>query len=280
VTLIANDPLSCNGLDTTEQVIDYTHVLIAEVSNSHYYGCPPLTVEFANTGYGGVTFFWDFGDGQTSSDPTPTHSYPTPGTYNGMLVITDPAACNKTDTAFFSVTVLPYPPVAAFTANPTVIQDYISDVYFTNQSTNALYYMWNFGDGDTSTEENPVHTYLLSGDYLACLTANNDGGCPSTSCILITVKLIPVVDVPNAFSPNGDGQNDVLFVKGQDIKTMDFKVFNRWGELVFETNNINQGWNGIYKGVPQEMEVYVWTLTATFSDGKAAVKTGNVTLLR
>ena len=81
-------------------------------------------------------------------------------------------------------------------------------------------------------------------------------------------------------SPNGDGQNDVLYVKGQDVKSMDFKVFNRWGELVFETNNINQGWDGYYKGVQQEMEVYVWTLNAIFSDGKAAVKSGNVTLLR
>jgi gliding motility-associated-like protein len=61
---------------------------------------------------------------------------------------------------------------------------------------------------------------------------------------------------------------------------MDFKVFNRWGELVFETNDINIGWNGIYKGVQQEMEVYVWTLSVSFSNGKAAVRSGNVTLLR
>lgn len=280
VTMIANDPLSCNLLDTTSQVIDFTHVLIAEVSDSHYYGCPPLTINFANTGYGGITFFWDFGDGQTSSDPAPSHTYTTSGTYNGMLVISDPASCNSTDTAFFIVTVLANPPVAAFTADPLVIQDYISDVHFTNQSTDALYYLWDFGDGDTSTEVNPVHTYVNSGDYYACLTANNSGGCPSKSCVIIKVDLIPVVDVPNAFSPNGDGQNDILYVKGQDLKSLNFKVFNRWGELVFETNNIHNGWNGYYKGEPQEMEVYVWTLNATFSDGQAAIRSGNVTLLR
>ncbi|MBA2407439.1 MAG: PKD domain-containing protein [Chitinophagales bacterium] len=280
VMLIVNDPLSCNQLDTITQLIDYTQVLIAEVSNSAYYGCPPFTVDFSNTGYGGLTFFWEFGDGVTSTDSTPTHTFNIPGSYNGMLVITDDSACNPTDTAFFTVTVLPYPPDAAFTANPTIIQDYISDVQFTNQSSGASYYFWNFGDGDTSTEANPIHTYLLSGEYLACLTANNAGGCPDEACTLIKVQLIPVVDVPNAFSPNGDGENDFLFVKGQDVKNLNFKVYNRWGELVFETNDLSTGWNGYYKGEAQEMEVYTWTLAATFTDGKAAVRSGNVTLLR
>lgn len=279
-SLIVSDPLSCNQFDTIEQVIDYTHVLIAEISNDDFFGCPPFTINFSNTGYGGITFSWIFGDGQTSAEETPTHTYSSPGTYEGMLIIGDPAACNVFDTAFFTVTVLPYPPEAAFTADPTVIQDYVSEVHFFNQSSGANFYTWDFGDGTGSSDENPTHTYLLSGDYLACLTANNDGGCPDQACTFITVRLIPVVDVPNAFSPNGDGQNDVLYVRGQDVKTLGFKVFNRWGELVFETNNIKNGWNGIYKGTEQEMEVYVWTLTATFSDGKAAVKSGNVTLLR
>lgn len=279
-TLVVNDPLSCNQFDTITEIIDHTHILIAEVSNAAYFGCPPLTIDFANTGYGGVTFYWDFGDGQNSTDATPSHTYDTPGTYHGMMVISDPVSCNKTDTAFFTVTVFPFPPHAAFTADPTLIIDYVSEVTFTNASTGALYYFWDFGDGDTSSEVNPKHTYLLSGEYLACLTAINDGGCPDKVCTLIKVELIPVVDVPNAFSPNGDGSNDILFVKGQDVKTINFKVFNRWGELVFETNDINQGWNGYYKGELQEMEVYVWTLSATFSDGKAAVRSGNVTLLR
>ena len=94
------------------------------------------------------------------------------------------------------------------------------------------------------------------------------------------MELIPAIGVPYEFSANGDGENDVLYVKGQDVKNMDFKVFNRWGELVFETNDINKGWDGVYKGVAQEMEVYVWTLSVTFGNGKAATKKGNVTLLR
>ncbi|HYV92164.1 MAG TPA: PKD domain-containing protein [Chitinophagales bacterium] len=280
ITMIANDPTACNPLDTFTETIDFTHLVIASLTQEDYFGCPPFTIQFQDNGYGGITFFWDFGDGTTSTDPSPTHTYGNPGTYYGTFIASDPAACNPNDTVQFTVTVFDFPPQAAFTANPTIIIDYNSEVHFTNQSQGATHYLWLFGDGDTSTAENPSHWYILSGDYLACLIAFNEGGCPDTACVQIQVDLIPAIDVPNGFSPNGDGQNDVLYVKGQDVKNMDFRVYNRWGELVFETNDINIGWNGIYKGKPQEMEVYVWTLSATFSNGKATVKNGNVTLLR
>jgi gliding motility-associated-like protein len=280
VTMIANDPTTCVPLDTFTRVIDFSHVVIAEISETDYFGCPPLTVDFQYTGYGGITFLWDFGDGNFSSEQSPSHTYTEPGTYSGSMIVTDPSACDPSDTILFTVTVFDYPPEAAFTADPTVIIDYNSDVHFTNQSSGATFYYWEFGDGDTSTEVNPVHTYLLSGDYLACLSAYNDGGCPDEYCIQLHVELIPAVGVPNAFSPNGDGENDVLYVKGQDVKSMDFKVFNRWGELVFETNDLTIGWDGVYKGEPQEMEVYVWMLRVSFGNGTAVTKNGNVTLLR
>ncbi|MCY7409049.1 MAG: PKD domain-containing protein, partial [Chitinophagales bacterium] len=280
VTIYANDPNACESLDTATVVVDFTHVVQAELSEYEYFGCPPLTINFSNIGYGGITFFWDFGDGNTSTEQNPTHVYPNPGTYYGFEIVTDPTACKPSDTALFTVTVYDFPPTVAFSFNPTTVVGYSTPIHFTNESQGASYYFWDFGDGDTSTEVNPIHTYTLTGDYLVCLTAYNDGSCPAKDCKLIHVELIPIVDVPNAFSPNGDGANDVLYVKGQDVKSLSFKVFNRWGELVFETNDINKGWNGIYKGMPQEMEVYVWELNAIFSDGKAATRSGNVTLLR
>jgi gliding motility-associated-like protein len=280
ITMIAEDQTACNPLDTFNYVIDFTHVVIASLTQEDYFGCPPFTIDFLNNGYGGVSFFWDFGDGTISTEQNPSHTYGDPGVYEGIFIVNDPAACDPADTVMFTVTVFNFPPTAAFTADPVNIIDYNALVHFTNQSIGATSYLWEFGDGDTSTEINPAHLYLLSGDYLACLTAYNHGGCPAKVCKSIHVELIPAIDVPNAFSPNGDGFNDILFVKGQDIKNLNFKVFNRWGELVFETNDISIGWNGIYKGEPQEMEVYVWMLNALFSNGKAAVKSGNVTLLR
>lgn len=280
VLLIANDPEACNPLDTLFFEVDFTHVVIAGLQETTFFGCPPLTINFTNTGYGGISFFWDFGDGSFSTDKNPTHTYQQPGTYFGMMIAHDPNACRPYDTVLFTVTVYDWPPVAAFTANPTVIVDYVTDVHFTNQSQGATSYLWEFGDGATSTDVHPVHRYTVSGQYLACLNAFNSGGCPAKVCELIYVELIPVIDVPNAFSPNGDGANDVLYVKGQDVVSLDFKVFNRWGELVFQTHDISQGWDGTFRGIPQEMEVYSWMLTARFSNGKAAVRSGNVTLLR
>ena len=91
---------------------------------------------------------------------------------------------------------------------------------------------------------------------------------------------IPVIDVPNAFSPNSDGQNDVFFARGSGVDRLDLKIYNRWGELMFESNNIAIGWDGTHKGVPQEMEVYVFILDAQLADGNRVFKKGNVTLVR
>jgi gliding motility-associated-like protein len=90
----------------------------------------------------------------------------------------------------------------------------------------------------------------------------------------------PAIGVPTAFSPNGDGANDVLYVRGAAVKTVDFRVYNRFGEMVFETTDMDIGWDGTYKGKPQEMEAYAWTLDATFIDDSFVSQKGNVTLLR
>ncbi len=86
--------------------------------------------------------------------------------------------------------------------------------------------------------------------------------------------------VPNAFSPNGDGNNDVLFVRGQNIKELHFSVYDRWGEKVFETSSINEGWDGTFNGEKMESAVFAYYLTVTYNDGKTAEKKGNVSLVK
>src|SRR5690606_25210461 len=116
----------------------------------------------------------------------------------------------------------------------------------------AQSYLWDFGDGQSSTEVNPVHQYVQTGNYTVCLTAYSDQNCPDRTCKNLYTEVIPLVDVPSGFSPNGDGVNDIVYVRGFSIKEMDFKIFNRWGELVFESYNQENGWDGTYKGVIQE----------------------------
>jgi gliding motility-associated-like protein len=112
------------------------------------------------------------------------------------------------------------------------------------------------------------------------LIAKSAAGCADTLCKSVSADVNTKLDVPTGFSPNGDGFNDILFVRGGGIETMSFKVFNRWGELVFETTDITIGWDGTYKGQAQEMDAYAYVLSATFVDGSSQSKSGNVTLIR
>ena len=110
--------------------------------------------------------------------------------------------------------------------------------------------------------------------------ARTKNACSDTLCRMIEIFEVPYIGVPNAFSPNGDGENDVFRIYGVGIEDVDFRVYNRWGELVFHTTDRNQGWDGTYKGKLQEMETYAWTLNAVLINGEKKIMKGNVTLVR
>lgn len=170
-------------------------------------------------------------------------------------------------------------PTAAFLYNPNPFQTNIP-TQFINQSINAISYLWNFGDGSYSSEENPIHNFPFSNVFTVCLTAKDNQGCEDKICKMVEASVIYVVDVPLAFSPNGDGENEKLYVRGTGVQEIYFKVYNRWGAVVFETNNISLGWDGKYKGKEQEIDTYAWTLEGHFLDGTIFKKIGNVSLIR
>ena len=153
-------------------------------------------------------------------------------------------------------------------------------IVFTNLTVGGTDYYWNFGDGLHSSEFSPTHTYQDGGEFTVCLSVNTGSPCPDSVCRKVTILLPQAVDVPNAFSPNGDGFNDILYVRGQGVTDFIFKVFNRWGEKFFETTDLKIGWDGIYKTKPQDMDVYVWELNALMENGARVVRSGNVSLLR
>ncbi|MEJ7685267.1 MAG: gliding motility-associated C-terminal domain-containing protein [Segetibacter sp.] len=149
-------------------------------------------------------------------------------------------------------------PTASYNFTPNPPQEN-TPVNFLNNSIAASSYIWEFGDGDTLsvTSQSPVsHIYNVTGSYNSCLTAINNFGCQDTACQNIVARVLPVLDVPNAFTPNGDGINDKVFVRGYGISKMTWRIYNRWGEKVFETNDKTQGWDGTYKGSLQPKEVY------------------------
>jgi gliding motility-associated-like protein len=276
VRLILTDTNYCNAPDTFRRTFNLSPAVDARFTVPN--GCAPYQAEFENNSLAGATYEWTFGDGGTSTAFEPTHLYANPGTYTVTLVVNDPATCNLTDTMRYTLTVHPTP-VADFSFSPNPAQENIP-TQFANLSTVATIFNWNFGDGETSAEVNPLHQFNTTDTFNVCLIASTVNGCADTICYDVPAIVLPLMDVSNAFTPNGDGRNDRIFVRGFGIKNMRWRIYNRFGQLVFETSNKNTGWDGTFKGVLQPMDAYAYTLEVELVDGKRIRKQGDITLIR
>lgn len=278
VTLVMTDTTACKSPDTAIVVIDFNSSLVAAAFEIPDSLCIPAIIFPIDQSTNATTYYWNWGDGNTSNNPAPSHEYLNTGLFTVTLIAGNPASCNKLDTATQVVQVFGSP-TADFSWQPNPPEPN-TPLEFTNLSTGATRYLWDFGDGSTSTNKDETHVYQKDGYYTVCLTAWNEYNCPDTACKQVRGLVIPLVDVPTGFSPNGDGINDFVYVKGYGISKMTFRIFNRWGEKVFESTDKSVGWDGRYKGVIQEMEVYGYTLSVDFFDGSKTFKKGNITLLK
>ena len=278
VTLITDDTTFCNAPDTAVKTLRISPNVKASFVTPDR-GCVPYTAAFENLSLGGTDFIWDFGDGTFSTDFEPTHIYTMTGTFNVRLIAIDTSTCNKVDTsAYFAITVHAIP-TANFTWSPNPpVENTITN--FTNLSIGASRYLWDFGDGENSTEVNPSHQYNATGTYKATLFAFNAADCPDSITQDIPILIRPLLDVPNAFTPGRFGINSIVKVQGFGIGKMSWKIYNRWGQVVFATENRKQGWDGTFKGTLQPMDVYTYTLDVEFTDGAKFRKTGDISLLR
>jgi gliding motility-associated-like protein len=282
VKLILADTNYCNypdSLSTTLRVAPLVKSLFMTPDT----GCAPYTAYFNNVSTAGQQFIWNFGDGTIdSTDFSPTHLYPNVGTYTVTLIAIDSNTCNIADTSQKIIHVYPKPHAAfTFSPNPPLVAN--KPTIFTNNSTGATHYVWIFGDGDTTYSTNPdtvMHQYQRTATFQACLVAINQFGCTDTTCQPVQTLINPLLDVPNAFTPGRFGQNGIVKVQGFGIASMTFRIYNRWGQLMFESNDPNRGWDGTYRGNPQPMDVYAYTLEATFFDGTRTSRKGDITLIR
>ena len=185
-----------------------------------------------------------------------------------------------------SIDILVYPnPEASFTADnfSTTVLDPV--FHFENTSVNATTYIWNFGDGSSSTLENPTQTYPeVIGYYLVELIATNNSGCVDTATNFVYVEEETIFYVPNAFSPDGNEVNNVfqpVFSDGYDPDNYILRIFNRWGEVIFETSNVTEGWDGTYKGEMCQDDTYVWSILFKVANSDLMYRyEGHVTLIR
>jgi gliding motility-associated-like protein len=174
-------------------------------------------------------------------------------------------------------------PTAAFTFAPTAPVVNTPNTFSNQSSANAVRFKWVWGDGDsllTTSRADVQHQYNTTGTFNACLVAYNELGCEDVICQPVEAVIQPLLDVPNAFTPNTNDVNSVVMVRGFGIAKMKFIIWNRWGQKVFESANRNEGWNGRVKGVVQPMDVYAYTLDVEFFDGTKATKKGDITLIR
>ena len=282
VRLILIDTNYCNEPDSVVQTLRVAPLVKAQFQTSAS-GCVPYNAKFTNTSLAGTDFVWDFGDGSPiSTQVNPTHSYTNIGTYTVKLIATDTNTCNKIDSTSFTITVSANPTSSfTYSPNPPETNQFVN---FTNNSSGGTSYKWQFGDGDSlvTPNKNAVvrHIYNASQIFNACLITSNSFGCRDTTCQPIEARIIPLLDVPTAFTPNNDGVNDVVFVQGFGIQKMTWRIYNRWGTLLITSINKATGWDGKYKNVIQPQEVYNYTLEVEFSDGTKFSKKGDITLLR
>lgn len=279
VRLIAIDTNRCHPFDTA-----FTTLRLKPNTRFDFeieeVACDGDLIRVVNRGNLNASYTWDFGDGTILTGPTPSHRYSQEGQYTITVYLEDTSTCNVFDTASAQIQVYSHP-ISGFSTD-TNYYEWSEPVAFFNESSNYERLVWYFGDGDSlAGVEDPVHQYFVIGDVQPCIiTYNSPANCADTFCIDLEIWFEAALGVPNAFSPNDDGVNDVHFVEGKGITSMDIKIFNRWGQMVFRSTDQKIGWDGRFNGKDQEVEVYVYTINVEFVDGTTMNRTGNITLLR
>lgn len=252
-------------------------------------GCVPLTVNFTNLSLYAdpTTYYWEFGTNQgTSRAVNPSYTYTEPGLYSVTLSATNVLGETVVLTKQFIIEVYDRP-IARFDVKPRTVTIPGGILYTRNQSLGATSYEWDFGDGSVSTEYEPEHVYTEEGVFDISLTAYGPEGCADTMLMQagVRVESSGKVLVPNAFSPNlsgpgSNGKNDVFIPLMRGITEFHMLIFNRWGEILFETTNPEVGWDGYYKGRLCQQDVYIYKLTAKDEDGNLITRVGDVHLIR
>jgi gliding motility-associated-like protein len=286
---------SC-GLSATDSVTVFLNPQpIVKFKSDSNIVCAPGAMLFIDSSLAGdpndpiSSWNWNFGDGTSSSQQNPAHSYNQPGTYLVSLTVNTSDGCtNNNSLTPLTVTGIPSPN-AAFSVNATNLELPNDILILNNQSTGANGYKWAFGDGATSSLINPQYLYTMVGVFQIQLIAMAANGCLDTAYTTITTDADVIF--PNAFTPNidmapggfyavGSLDNDVFFPYTSGVVEYKLEIFDRWGEKIFQSSDIKQGWDGYYKGILCQQEVYIWKAYVKLNNGKVFNKNGNVTLLR
>lgn len=242
--------------------------------------CNPFTVAFKHscTSWTPLNFLWDFGDGNTSSEQSPSYTYSVAGDYDVSLTIWSESGCTDTLSVTHKKAVTVYPiPVSEFTVKPEEASIFDPAFKVTDYSQGGSTIVYSWGDGRSTRSSDGIHIYTDTGSFQITQTALNEFGCMDTA-----IKFIRVYPghIPNAFTPNGDGNNDFFLPSFTEVQAYKMTIWDRWGEKIFELNSYDKGWDGNYRGVPAKQDMYVYQIEAGSTNGKTYSFTGNLFLIR
>jgi gliding motility-associated-like protein len=247
-------------------------------------GCEPLTVIF-NDGSpdSGQTYIWAFGDGESAYIKNPTHTFNNDGVYTITLTVTNIFGCKVENVYPNWITVYPQP-TARFELDPLHASIIKPIVNFLNYSSLTDSVMWYFGDGDSTAIYQPTHIYKAAPDmYHVMLVVYTNKGCADTTWGTVIVDNVFTFYAPTAFSPNADGYNDEFRVFGNGIEDGSFslQIYDRWGEVIWESTDINKGWDGKVKGGKvAQIGSYNWLAKFRDENNVLHEETGPVTVIR
>ena len=225
--------------------------------------CAPFTAEFIDSSLSDapLNYFWDFGDGNTSIESDPTHIYENPGVYDVSLSISTNEGCTANLTMNKPGLIQVFPsPIADFEVDPQVTDVFNTEITFTDLSIDSYEHYYQLNDSVDTTERNLTYHFLEGGYHYPYQVVTNEFGCKDSISIEIYVEPQTTLYVPNAFTPNGDGRNEVFRPIVFDVTDYTLEIYNRWGERIFETNNRKAGWNGRINNQNAPDGVYVWRI--------------------
>ncbi len=286
-TAAVTDANGCTASSTA--LVTVNPVPTATFTSDVVSGCTPVCVNFSDNSTvaapGVITAWeWDFGDGSPiDNSQNPNHCYTLPGTYTVILQVKTADGCIHvvTMTNYISAWVVP---VAAFTASPQPTTIFNADIFFTDLSTNAAQWQWSFGDvfGSSSTDQNPSFTYLEPNCYAVLLDVTSSNGCTDSATLDVCLDGDVAIYVPNAFTPNGNGLNEVFipYTYGIDAQKYEFWIFDRWGNQIFHTTDINAGWDGTLNSTKCQIDTYVYRVYAWDILGNPHKVIGGFSLIR
>ena len=281
-TLLVSNTFNCQ--DEASLTFNIVPQPLADFAPILVDNCAPQTVIFDNATLNATDYLWDFGNGQTSTEPNPSLDYNEAGTYDVNLIVSYDGLCWDSLRLNGSVELLPRPTAAFSWDIPT--DTYRGIVSFTNESTNADQYLWAFGDGGSSEESDPVYDYGRNGTWQAALIALADNGCLDTAFVDIEPDFMYDLFFPNALSPeSGEGDVKVFRPAGVGLASWKLEIFSPWGQRVFISEEMNEdqpaaAWDGRYKGEILPQGAYAYKATVEYENGVRRIYTGSVTLIR